>query len=202
MSLIKVKGSSITGDLPAISGANLTGISAGVAGITSASSSGTAISIDSSNRVTIAVPAFRATGTSTSFQNITAGSVIPFNVTTSGGNNIQSNHDALLNYDTSNYRFTAPIDGTYLFWSQIYCHQDADQETYSFYRNGSYIAVYDTSSQFINTLVDAADDNTVHMQHSMELSANDYIDVRSTNNACDVVTRYSAFGGYMIGKKR
>jgi|TARA_Y100000052_G_C2910629_1_gene62257 hypothetical protein len=30
MSLIKVKGSSITGDLPAISGANLTGISAGI----------------------------------------------------------------------------------------------------------------------------------------------------------------------------
>jgi hypothetical protein len=32
MSLIKVKGSSITGDLPAISGANLTGISAGKIG--------------------------------------------------------------------------------------------------------------------------------------------------------------------------
>ena len=155
-----------------------------------------------SSTITISVPAFRATGTSNQFQNITAGNVIPFNVTTSGGNNIQSNHDALLNYNNSSYRFTAPVDGTYVFWAQLYCHQDADQETYSFYKNGAYIAVYDTNSQFVFSLVDSADDNTVHMQHSMELSANDYIDVRSTNNACDIVTMYSAFGGYLVGKKR
>ena len=155
-----------------------------------------------SSTITISVPAFRATGTSNQFQNITAGNVIPFNVTTSGGNNIQSNHDALLNYNNSSYRFTAPVDGTYVFWAQLYCHQDADQETYSFYKNGAYIAVYDTNSQFVMSLVDNADDNTVHMQHSMELSTNDYIDVRSTNNACDIVTMYSAFGGYLVGKKR
>ena len=155
-----------------------------------------------SSTITISVPAFRATGTSSSFQNVTSGNVVPFNVTTSGGNNIQSNHDALLNYNNSSYRFTAPVDGTYVFWAQLYCHQDADQETYSFYKNGEYIAVYDTTSQFVQTLVDSADDNTIHMQHSMELSTNDYIDVRSTNNACDIVTMYSAFGGYLVGKKR
>ena len=156
----------------------------------------------SSSTIIMPVPAFRATGTSTSFANFSAGTAISFNVTTSGGNNIQSNHDSLLNYDNSNYRFTAPVDGAYLFWAQLYCHQDADQETYSFYKNGSAINIYDGSSQFLQTLVDSADDNTVHMQHSMELSANDYIDVRSTNNACDIVTMYSAFGGYLVGKKR
>ena len=52
-----------------------------------------------SSTITISVPAFRATGSSSSFQNVTSGNVVPFNVTTSGGNNIQSNHDALLNYN-------------------------------------------------------------------------------------------------------
>jgi hypothetical protein len=201
MSLIKVKGSSITGDLPAISGANLTGISTGVAGITTASSSGTAISIDSSNRVTISVPAFRATSTS-GWHNVTAGNVINFNVTTSGGNNIQTNHDALLNYDNTNKRFTAPIAGTYLFYAQLYTHEDGNLQTFSFYKNGSYMAVYDTNSQFLLAQDGSALDRTYHMQATFELQANDYIDCRSTNNATDVYGLYSLFGGFMIGKSR
>ena len=68
----------------------------------------------SSSTIIMPVPAFRATGTSTSFANFSAGTAISFNVTTSGGNNIQSNHDSLLNYDNTNYRFTAPVDGSYL----------------------------------------------------------------------------------------
>ena len=154
-----------------------------------------------SSTITIAVPAFRATG-SAGWTNVTAGSVAPFNACTSGGNNIQTNHDALLNYDATNYRFTAPVDGTYLFYAQIYCHNDANQETYSFYKNGSAMNVYDSGSQFIGTQFPNAEDNTSHMQMTTELATNDYIDVRGTNNACDMYMSYSLFGGYLIGKKR
>ena len=90
-------------------GSSLTGV--GVAGISSSSTSGTAVSIDANNIVTKPYqPAFRAylTGTTTqsSGLNLVAGTFLTsYNI---GGH-----------YNTSTKRFTAPIAGRYLFTATV-----------------------------------------------------------------------------------
>ena len=80
----------------------------GVAGITTASTSGTAMNIDSSNRLTMPLqPSFRAIGTTNSFATT---SPIPF---PSVQHNIGSH------FSTSSNEFTVPIAGVYSFHAHI-----------------------------------------------------------------------------------
>ena len=204
MSLIKVKGSSITGALAAVDGSALTGISTGVAGITSSSSSGTAITIDSNNIVIENKPAFRATSTS-NWENGTAwGETVKFNACTSGGNNIQRNHDNLGNFNTSTYTFTAPVDGTYYLYCNMYSHYDEAEARWCFFINGSTLKNYDTSEGSHYSQRSGTYDNNFMYSTSIELAANDAVNVRSTLNSpySSYYGKHCYFGGYLLGKKR
>ena len=53
------------------------------------------------NTITLSVPAFRATSTNTWVNGTAHGQTVQFNACTSGGNNIQRNHDNLGNFNTS-----------------------------------------------------------------------------------------------------
>ena len=202
--LTSIPAANITGTLPAISGANLTGV--GVAGITSSSTSGTAITIDSNNIVVPNVPAFRASSTST-WENGTAyGETVKFNVCTSGGNNIQRNHDNLGNFNTSTYTFTAPVDGTYYLYCCMYVHYDEAEARYCFWINGSTLKNYDTSegSFYSQQAGGSSLDNNFMYTTTIELAANDAVNVRSTLNSpySSYYGKHCYFGGYLLGKKR
>ena len=122
-----------SGTLPALDGSALTGVSQ--AGITSSSTSGTAISIDSSNRVTTPLrPAYAATGT-----NYTQGSPGPSIIIPSS-----ETFDIGSNFNASTGVFTAPITGIYQFgfWGLSYPHAASDTNSLAYFKNDVQATTY------------------------------------------------------------
>ena len=192
----------LSGNLPAISGSSLTGV--GVSGITSSSSSGTAITIDSNNIVVVNVPSFRATSTNTWTNGTAHGETVQFNACTSGGNNIQRNHDNLGNFNTSTYTFTAPVDGTYYLYANMYAHYDENEARWCFWINGSTLKNYNSTEGSHYSQVSNSYDNNFMYSTTIELDANDSVNVRSTLNSpySSYYGQHCYFGGYLLGKKR
>ena len=184
-------GVTINGDL------TVTGSGAGAAGVVSASTSGTAISIDSSNRVTTpARPAFRARNDPSSATSVTG--VITFNV---------EDFDIGGNYDTSNGRFTAPVAGIYYFcFDALVTNDSANQPLASgnsvratFVKNGSEFA----GSQRAYYRIDGATQyNTIYRTDLIQLAVNDYIQVNITGQYIyrDTTGYYDpVFQGHLVG---
>ena len=146
----------------------------GVAGITTASTSGTAMSIDSSNRITTpARPAFSARG-SGSWVDVADGATTTIVMATADINT--GSH-----YNTSTYKFTAPVAGVYHFSAIVYIRNNggsaSDSGTYGYIKlqkNNSNIAGFEAIHGYLNNgdadqthsisgLVQLAVNDTVHM---------------------------------------
>jgi hypothetical protein len=160
----------------------------GVAGITTASTSGTALSIDSSNRLTMPLqPSFRAIGTTNSFATT---SPIPF---PSVQHNIGSH------FSTSSNEFTVPIAGVYSF--HVHIGYIAVQSNAG---NGQVdIRVNNTAKAYSYTNLPAA---TGYIPCSVslliELAVNDVVKVQF--NANGTASYYGGgvecqFSGYLVG---
>lgn len=100
------------------------------------------------------------------------------------------------NFNTSTYRFTAPIAGKYYLFLNMYLTANVNQDSYPRFRiNGSFVQysyLYQTAGGTIH--------NTVVMNRIFNLSVGDYVDVTFAGNG----TYYGGnqetnFYGYLLG---
>ena len=138
--------------------------------------------INSSGYVTMPYqPAFYATTTSSG--TVSGSTVIPFNSTVV---NIGSC------FNTSTYRFTAPVAGTYMFIAQP-SFNNAAAARVSIRKNGSYYFEYEgetTTSSWLTTTFGSL----------ITMAVNDYVDVYNGNGSLAYDSpRWMGFYGYLIG---
>ena len=129
-------------------------------------------------------PMFQARNSSNSAITINAGT-IPFQTVI---NNVGSC------YNNSNYRFTAPVDGVYLFYVGWYVNSDTNHRV-NLRINGSdfttpYIAGYSSSM--------GSSIPTFSGCQFLKLSGNDYVDVYTTATFYPYGT-HVGWGGYLLG---
>jgi len=149
------------------------------------------ITLDSSGRVLLPnQPSFAMYLNSTSY---TTNQILPF------GSNL---HNIGNNYDVSNYKFTAPVAGTYFFYGQI--RQETGAPSLSWhriilYKNG---ATYDPSRGTIYTRTTGVY-SSVAMTMVIKLAAGDYIQpyAEASTGSVSMATTPSEtlFAGYFIG---
>ena len=162
--------------------------------IRSSGGSADGLTMDSSGRVlTPARPAFLAYDASSGHQELTHGSwqIVPFDTTSinTGGH-----------YNTSTYRFVAPVAGLYFFYLQLYMAKEGGTRYCGIYKNGSSVALSQIGSST------STDDGTATATRILELSVNDYVQPyifhsvdTSTSYYSNASGVYSYFMGYLLG---
>ena len=176
--------------LPDTSGTLVTGDDIAINGITSDYTSGTALNVDSNGIVTKPNhPMFRVYPNS----NLSHGqgtSKVAFNIET---------YDVGGNFDsTTNYRFVAPVSGKYAFIFSTLISVGTGQ--YSFVRGW----FYKNGAAHSDGLGDEGTYGTyqrLHLSDTMDLSANDYVEVFLTaaTPSAYMFASYTWFNGFLIG---
>ena len=149
----------------------------------------TAMTIDNAGRVTMPnQPYFVAemNGNAT-YVSMSAGSAFPFNST---GRNVGSH------FNTSNYRFTAPVNGNYSFSVGVITNSSAPNGRLQFYVNNT--------TEHLNTKMGISGGSTAgggatNTSAIIYLSANDFVDVRSqSGTAIGYQQDHSFFTGILL----
>jgi hypothetical protein len=132
-------------------------------------------------------PSFNASGNGGNV-TIAANAVFPFNVAV---------FDSGSNYNTSTYRFTAPIAGLYLFGTTYYAQGNC---SIHFAKNGNPLNPSTGGGTDINPLIVApAAGNIGCATVTANLTAGDYVDVRSrSTQSSPVYVPHSTFWGYLV----
>lgn len=140
-------------------------------------------SIDEAGRVTMPYqPSFRALSPATGNYTTVSGGIIPFNATS---------HNIGGHFNTSTYRFTAPVAGTYLFCFSGF-NNGASGERISIVVNGSTRFAQGSRYGGYNDW-----DNTAIFY----LSVNDFVDVRATYGGATIylAPAHTEFAGFFLG---
>ena len=180
-----------SGTLPALDGSNLTGV--GIAGISSSSTSGTALSIDANNIVTTpARPAFRVQRTSTA--TLTSGVLTTVDWET-------TDFDIGSNFDLSANSFTAPVSGVYFFSANLSYYDNGDSRQIE-----GRLRVNGVQTQTADAFIQQTSGNNTHMTITitalLNLTANDVVDVQTVS--VGTIIFYSGggrifFSGHLVG---
>lgn len=130
-------------------------------------------------------PAFDAYGT-VGNESFTSERPIPLNSTTF---NVGSH------YNTSTYRFTAPVAGIYFFRAHVYKQSSGNASRLRFYKNGSDVRIY----QYIS----ASDVFTHQITGILSLAVNDYVTCTFNGDGAGtsiyLADNHTNFSGYFLG---
>jgi hypothetical protein len=184
---------------PSMIGQTATGASSltatGSAAASLITAAGTALSADSSGRVTMpAQPAFLAGINSASDATFTLGQFLPFNITqTNIGNN----------FNTSTNRFTAPVTGRYCFsYGMLFTNSGGNTQSMqaAIAVNGSYPTGGDAYSVLACTPNSLGGTIALTSTVVFNLAAGDVVGIsnRSSNNL-RIYQGHTYFSGYLIG---
>ena len=145
-----------------------------------------ALTIDTSGRVTTpARPAFRVYGTSAVWTAFSA--AVKVNLLTTVDYNIGSH------YNTTDYEFTAPVDGLYHFSGRFYVNNTATMSDF-------YLSVDDVgfvpNRYFAGGDADQSD-MSVTFAETLQLNANQTVSIKG--NTGQYYPNYSSFSGFLVG---
>jgi len=161
--------------------------------MTLGTSGSSAIEVDSSGNITKPLnPSFRAMGNNAAYQTT---SPVPFpsvSGTNLGGHNTGSH------YNTSNYRFTAPVAGKYLF----HVHMGIINITANGGNGYPYLRINSTSVAYSYVQMPAsASYAPAHVTQIFNLAANDYVDVTFGGSNSTYYGNFTelSFSGCLIG---
>jgi lipid-A-disaccharide synthase-like uncharacterized protein len=181
---------STNGNTPYIAASNLNGGSGSATPLLFYTGATERMRIDTAGRITAPYqPAFLASSTGAT-HTTTTGSVLDFNT-------LQLDRTA--SFNTSTYRFTAPVSGVYYFYFQVYEQNTTTNKSVCFRKNGSQFSVYDVAVSYQGPV--NVGDHTINASIVMNLSANDYVDiaVRTAGSNLQWYGGHSWFMGYLIG---
>ena len=154
----------------------------------------TGLTIDSSGRILQPnKPAFQATVNSNSWATLTEGGIIPFNDASSG-----NCFDVGGDFNTSSYRFVAPITGKYIFAFLCYSFNSDSNNGFRIWKNGSAITTASGGNYDIQGGQSGSVDETISATVILDLTASDYVDIRASTGS-DYYGTYTHFGGHFIG---
>jgi hypothetical protein len=149
--------------------------------------------IDSSGRVTMPYQvAFSACGAATNLTTSAATAMAFSNLISTVVGSTRSG-----GYNTSTYRYTAPVTGLYCFTLIVYPNGGSGYTQYAPYKNGSLINT--ATDQFLITS-SYSDSYMATGTIIIELTANDYVDMRPRSGyTAKYFGGHSVFSGYLIG---
>ena len=165
-----------------------------VANIKDSTGTNTAMTVDSSGRLlTPQRPAFFAHGTNSGWtESQTAGTVLVLNATKF---NI-GNH-----FNTSNYRFVAPVSGVYQFNATSYVQQANNTGGITIAVNGTIFNHTNTSYPLVlfYSHNSSSPDNAGGFSTCLQLNASDYVTLVCAYNNTDYYGSMSHLSGFLIG---
>ena len=154
----------------------------------------TAMVVDTTGRVTQPKkPAFQACNSTASWGTVSAGDIVPFNDVSSG-----NCFDVGGDFDTSNYRFVAPISGKYRFSFLCYTFNSDSNNGFRIWKNGSAFLTANGGNYDIQGGQSGSVDATISGTFIADLTASDYVDIRGSTGS-DYYGTYTHFGGHLIG---
>ena len=162
--------------------------------IQDATNSNTALSIDSSGRITEPNrPAFQASVNSAAWASISTNAIVPFDDVSSN-----NNFDVGGDFNTSSNRFVVPVTGKYLFFVLIYSFNSDSTNTFRLFVNGSTVKSAGNGDYDFQGGQAGSVDETISGTAILDLTASDYVAVHASTSS-DYYGTYSHFGGHLIG---
>ena len=154
----------------------------------------TAMAVDSSGRITEPNrPSFSVSVNNDAWATVSDNTVVPFDDKTTG-----NNFDNGGNFNTSSYRFVAPVAGKYQFTFLTYSFNSDSVNSFDFNKNGSKLPTSGGGGYAMQGGQSGSVDETITGTVIADLSASDYVDIRGTGGS-DYYGTFTHFSGHLVG---